>query len=81
MKPSVKVLFLNTVRRLIDCGVLLCLGRQPDVIILAELTYDTARPRSLRVGILNFLCIGTLAAQAERITPLGDLTDFAELAG
>jgi hypothetical protein len=27
------------------------------------------------------LRIRTLAAQAERITPLGDLTDFAELAG
>lgn len=33
-----KVLFLNTGRRLIDCGVLRRLGRTPDVIILAELT-------------------------------------------
>lgn len=33
------------------------------------------------LGFLNSLRIRTLAAQAERITPLGDLTDFAELAG
>lgn len=33
------------------------------------------------LGFLNHLRIRTIAAQAERITPLGDLTDFAELAG
>lgn len=33
-----KVLFLNTGRRLIDCDALLGLGSKPDVIILAELT-------------------------------------------
>jgi hypothetical protein len=32
-------------------------------------------------GLLFSMRIRTLAAQAERITPLGDLTDFAELAG
>jgi len=32
-------------------------------------------------GFLNTLRIRTLVAQAETITPLGDLTDFAELAG
>ena len=33
------------------------------------------------LGFLNTLRIRTLVAQAETITPLGDLTDFAELAG
>jgi hypothetical protein len=33
------------------------------------------------LGFLNTLRIRTLVAQAEAITPLGDLTDFAELAG
>jgi hypothetical protein len=33
----VKVLFLNTRKKHIDCGVLLRIGRRPDVIILAEL--------------------------------------------
>jgi hypothetical protein len=33
-----KVLFLNTGRRPIDCDKLLGLGSKPDVIILAELT-------------------------------------------
>lgn len=33
------------------------------------------------LGFLNTLRIRTLIAQAETITPLGDLTDFAELAG
>jgi hypothetical protein len=33
------------------------------------------------LGFLNTLRIRTLLAQAETITPLGDLTDFAELAG
>ena len=32
-----KVLFLNTRKKHIDCGVLLRIGRRPDVIILAEL--------------------------------------------
>lgn len=32
-----KVLFLNTRKKRIDCGTLLRLGRRPDVIILAEL--------------------------------------------
>ena len=32
-----KVLFLNTRKKRIDCGVLLRIGRRPDVIILAEL--------------------------------------------
>jgi hypothetical protein len=33
------------------------------------------------LGFLNTLRIRTLVAQAETITPLGDLTDFTELAG
>jgi hypothetical protein len=33
------------------------------------------------LGFLNTLRIRTLVAQAEAITPLGDLSDFAELAG
>jgi exonuclease III len=33
----VKVLFLNTRKKRIDCGVLLRIGRRPDVIVLAEL--------------------------------------------
>ena len=33
------------------------------------------------LGFLNTLRIRTLVAQAETITPVGDLTDFAELAG
>lgn len=33
------------------------------------------------LGFLNTLRIRTLVAQAEAITPLGDLTDFAELVG
>lgn len=33
------------------------------------------------LGFLNTLRIRTLVAQAEAITPLGDLTDFAELTG
>jgi exonuclease III len=33
----VKVLFLNTRKKRIDCGILLRIGRQPDVIVLAEL--------------------------------------------
>ncbi len=33
------------------------------------------------LGFLNALLIRTLVAQAETTTPLGDLTDFAELAG
>lgn len=32
-----KVLFLNTRKKCIDCGALLRIGRRPDVIILAEL--------------------------------------------
>lgn len=32
-----KVLFLNTRKKHIDCGALLRIGRQPDVIVLAEL--------------------------------------------
>jgi len=43
MKPPVKVLFLNTGRRLIDCGVLWRLGGKPDVIILAELTLGSQK--------------------------------------
>ena len=43
MKPPVKVLFLNTGRRLIDCGVLWRLGGKPDVIILAELTQSSQK--------------------------------------
>ncbi len=43
MKPPVKVLFLNTGRRLIDCGVLRRLGGNPDVIILAELTLGSQK--------------------------------------
>lgn len=38
-----KVLFLNTGRRLIDCGVLQRLGGKPDVIILAELSQGSQR--------------------------------------
>jgi len=33
----VKVLFLNTRKKRIDCGALLRIGRRPDVIVLAEL--------------------------------------------
>ena len=32
-----KVLFLNTRKKRIDCGTLLRIGRRPDVIVLAEL--------------------------------------------
>jgi len=39
----VRVLFLNTGRRLIDCDELLRLGREPDVVILAELTQGNQR--------------------------------------
>ena len=38
-----RVLFLNTGRRLIDCDELLRLGREPDVVILAELTQGSQR--------------------------------------
>ncbi len=54
MKPSVKVLFLNTRKRLIDCGVLLCLGRQPDVIILAELTQGSQKEYEKSLKVLGF---------------------------
>ena len=43
MKPPVKVLFLNTGRRLIDCRELRRLGGNPDVIILAELTLGSQK--------------------------------------
>jgi exonuclease III len=39
----VKVLFLNTQKKRIDCGTLLRLGRRPDVIILAELLQGSQR--------------------------------------
>ena len=38
-----KVLFLNTQKKRIDCGTLLRLGRRPDVIILAELLQGSQR--------------------------------------
>jgi len=39
----VKVLFLNTRKKRIDCGVLLRIGRRPDVIVLAELLQGSQR--------------------------------------
>ena len=38
-----KVLFLNTRKKHIDCGVLLRIGRRPDVIVLAELLQGSQR--------------------------------------
>ena len=38
-----KVLFLNTRKKRIDCGVLLRIGRRPDVIVLAELLQGSQR--------------------------------------
>jgi endonuclease/exonuclease/phosphatase (EEP) superfamily protein YafD len=39
----VKVLFLNTRKKRIDCGALIRIGRHPDVIILAELLQGSQR--------------------------------------
>jgi endonuclease/exonuclease/phosphatase family metal-dependent hydrolase len=39
----VKVLFLNTRKKRIDCGTLLRVGRRPDVIVLAELLQGSQR--------------------------------------
>ena len=38
-----KVLFLNTRKKRIDCGTLLRIGRRPDVIVLAELLQGSQR--------------------------------------
>lgn len=38
-----KVLFLNTRKKRIDCGALLRIGRQPDVIVLAELLQSSQK--------------------------------------
>ena len=38
-----KVLFLNTRKKCIDCGTLLRIGRRPDVIVLAELLQGSQR--------------------------------------
>ena len=38
-----KVLFLNTRKKRIDCGALLRIGRRPDVIVLAELLQGSQR--------------------------------------
>lgn len=52
------------------------LNQEHQILAFSQATQDTDY-----LGFLNTLRIRTLVAQAEAITPLGDLTDFAELAG
>ena len=52
------------------------LSQEHQVLAFSQAPRDTDY-----LGFLNTLRIRTLVAQAEAITPLGDLTDFAELAG
>jgi hypothetical protein len=54
----------------------LALPHEHQVLAFSQAPTDTAY-----LGFLNHLKIRTLVAQAEVITPLGDLTHFAELAG
>ena len=54
----------------------LALPHEHQVLAFSQPPTDTAY-----LGFLNHLKIRTLVAQAEVITPLGDLTHFAELAG
>jgi hypothetical protein len=54
----------------------LALSHEHQVLAFSQTPADTDY-----LGFLNHLKIRTLVAQAEVITPLGDLTDFAELAG
>jgi hypothetical protein len=54
----------------------LALKQEHQVLAFSQTPADTDY-----LGFLNTLRIRTLVAQAETITPLGDLTDFAELAG
>jgi hypothetical protein len=54
----------------------LALKQEHQVLAFSQAPGDTDY-----LGFLNALRIRTLVAQAETITPLGDLTDFAELAG
>jgi len=52
------------------------LNQEHQILAFSQATQDTDY-----LGFLNTLRIRTLVAQAEAITPLGDLTDFAEVAG
>ena len=54
----------------------LALPHEHQVLAFSQTPADTDY-----LGFLNHLKIRTLVAQAEVITPLGDLTHFAELAG
>lgn len=54
----------------------LALPHEHQILAFSQPPTDTAY-----LGFLNHLKIRTLVAQAEVITPLGDLTHFAELAG
>jgi hypothetical protein len=54
----------------------LALKQEHQVLAFSQAPADTDY-----LGFLNTLRIRTLVARAETITPLGDLTDFAELAG
>lgn len=49
-----KVLFLNTRKKRIDCGALLRIGRQPDVIVLAELLLGSQKHYEAGLASVGF---------------------------